>query len=88
MFVFEDACEHAGLPTTEIKGIAKELERLAVQAQKLGLQVYGGTYGSGNLRYADKGDAQPLIIVAGIKGDWNGGDSAGVLDEKGLFRGE
>jgi hypothetical protein len=95
MLVFEDACRRAGLSISEVHRIARGLERYAMQAHKLGLQVYGGTLGlqvyggtHGSLRFTDNRGSRPLIVAASIRGSRHGGDSGCSPDEEGLLRGE
>lgn len=77
-------CEAAGLDPAEVRRIANGLSRYAKQAQKLGIQVFGGG-GQGSLRYDDNGGGR--LIVAYLDGNYDGGD--GGLDESsGLMRGE
>lgn len=52
--VNEKECEAAGLNPLDVKRIAQGLSRYAKEAQKLGIQVFGGS-GCGDLRF-DGGD--------------------------------
>jgi len=78
MYVNEAECEKAGLSEKEVEKIAKGLSRYALMAKKLGLGIFGGS-GSGTLRYSDDSDSGPLI-VAGLDGDFDGGDGAELID--------
>lgn len=80
----ESECIAAGLDPKEVDRIAKGISRYAKQAQKLGLEVFGG--GSGDLRQHN--DGRPGLIVANLDGLFNGGDGACKQDEDGLMRGE
>lgn len=81
----EDECLAAGLDPKEVKKLASRLDRLARDAAKLGLTVFGST-NSGSLRFPDpKGD---LIVAAATGGNWDAGCGAEKIDEDGLIRGE
>jgi hypothetical protein len=86
MVVFESACERVGLDPAEVLRIARGLERFALQAQALGLQVFAG--GSGSLRFHDNRDLPPLILVTSLRGNWDGGDGGCMTDDEGFLRGE
>lgn len=81
----EDECRAAGLDPKEVDRIAKGISRYAKQAQKLGIQVFGGGTG-GQLRFNDGGKGD--LIIASLDGSFDGGDGANVPDENGLLRGE
>lgn len=83
--VNKDECIAAGLDPKEVERIAKGISRYAKQAQKLGLEVFGG--GTGDLRQHNNG-RRPGLIVASLDGCFNGGDGACKEDEDGLLRGE
>lgn len=80
-----DECEAAGLDINEVERIAKGISRYAKQAQKLGIQVFGGT-GSGSLRF-DDGNAGRLVL-ADLDGNFDGGDGGTPESADGLLRGE
>lgn len=84
--VNENEVEAAGLDLKEVKRIANGLSRYALQAQRLGIKIFGGA-GSGTLRFDDGVDDGHLIL-ADLKGDFDGGDGAANDDENGLLRGE
>lgn len=81
----ENECEAAGLNPLDVKRIAQGLSRYAKEAQKLGIQVFGGS-GSGDLRFDDGGNGK--LILADLDGDFDGGDGAASESEDGLIRGE
>lgn len=83
--VNEKECEAAGLNPLDVKRIAQGLSRYAKEAQKLGIQVFGGS-GSGDLRFDDGGDGK--LILADLDGDFDGGDGATSESDDGLIRGE
>jgi len=84
--IYENECKAADLDTKEVKRIAAGISRYAKQAQKLGLEVFGGS-GTGTLRINDN-LAQCQLIVADLDGKFDGGDGATNEDESGLLRGE
>ncbi len=69
MEVNNERCESAGLDPKRIRSIARRLSRAAMQAQALGLIVFGGA-GSGDLRLP--GGSQG--ILASLDGSFDGGD--------------
>ena len=81
----ENECEAAGLNPSDVKRIAQGLSRYAKEAQKLGIQVFGGS-GSGDLRFDDGGNGK--LILADLDGDFDGGDGAAGESDDGLIRGE
>ena len=81
-----EECRAAGLDPTSVQRIAKGLSRYALQAEALGLTLFGGS-GSGTLRFRDDQDKGPLI-VASVNGDIDGGAGNDHYDECGLLRGE
>lgn len=83
--VYEKECESSGLDQKKVESLAKRISKLAIEAHKLGLFIFGGS-GSGTLRMHD-GSGRPLIIAA-IDGEFDGGDGACWLDPQGLMRGE
>ena len=83
--VNEKECEAAGLDPLDVKRIAQGLPRYAKEAQKLGIQVFGGS-GSGDLRFDDRGNGK--LILADLDGDFDGGDGSASESEDGLIRGE
>lgn len=80
-----DECKAAGLDAKEVERIAKGLTRYALQAEALGIQIFGGT-GSGSLRYDD--GCPGRLIVAELNGNFDGGDGGERPSSDGLRRGE
>lgn len=85
MFVNDNECEAAGLDPKEIKRIAAGLQRYIKQANKLDLQIFGGS-DTASLRFDDGGCGQ--LIVAAINGNISGGCGAASDHDDGLLRGE
>ncbi|SEI11449.1 hypothetical protein SAMN05660691_03825 [Rheinheimera pacifica] len=83
--VNEKECEAAGLNPLDVKRIAQGLSRYAKEAQKLGIEVFGGS-GSGSLRFDDRGNGNLFLAV--LDGDFNGGHGAADESDDGLIRGE
>lgn len=81
----EDECRAAGLDPVKVRSLAARLQRAARDAERMGLQVFGGAH-SGSLRYDDGGGKQ--LVVAEMDGAWSGGDGATHRDSDGLLRGE
>jgi len=84
--VNEDECNAAGLNKKEVASIARGLNRYAIRAKRLGITVFGGT-GFGSLRYRDSNEKGTLIL-AELKGDFDGGDGGSHIDDDGLERSE
>ena len=69
-------CLAAGIDPAIVRRLSLTIERAALEAQALGIQVFGGD-GSGSLRASDdvsragKGGA---LILADLQGNWSGGD--------------
>jgi hypothetical protein len=85
MTLNEDECAAAGIDPKKIASIARRIERAAVEARALGVQVFGGS-GSASLRFDD--GERHMLILANIDGNWSGGCGAEMSDAAGLMRGE
>jgi hypothetical protein len=85
MIVNEAECLAAGIDPRRVGSIARRIERAALEAQALGVQIFGGSDGS--LRYYGLDHSRPLIL-ADMSGNWSGGDGSAGPDEDGLMRGE
>lgn len=83
-YVNKAECAAAGLDLKEVGKIAAGLSRYARAAQRLGLTIFGG--GFGTLRF-DDGSGKALIVAI-LDGDFDGGDGAMCEDANGLLRGE
>ena len=83
-----DEIKAAGLDPKKIASIARRIEKAALEAQKMGVQIFGGST-AGTLRFSDN-ECSGALILANMEGDWNGGDGAyGFIDFcDGLIRGE
>ena len=79
-------CQKAGVDIDRIKSIARRIGKAAVEAEEMGVQVFGG--GRGTLRLRDDHPSGTALILASIYGNWDGGDGAEQPDENGLLRGE
>ena len=84
MIVYEESCKLVNVTPAEVVRLARRLERVALDAQRTGLQVFGGA-GSGYLRFLA---ADGPVIVASIDGSWSGGDGGCEEDSEGVMRGE
>ncbi len=81
----ERECEAAGLDLKKVRSIASRIERAALEAQAMGIQVFGGS-STGTLRF-DDGKGPPLIIAV-MDGNWSGGDGGEMPGDDGLMRAE
>lgn len=86
MSAYENECVAAGLDIKKVEALAKRLERAGLDAEKLGLFIFGGS-GSGTLRFSRQ-DKAPLIIADWLGGNFDGGDGAEDEDDEGLAVGE
>lgn len=85
MYANDDECEAAGLDRKEVERIAAGLSRYAKQATALRLTIFGGS-GTGSLRYEDGGGGK--LVVASLRGLFDGGDGRESSMEDGYLRGE
>lgn len=83
--VNERECEAEGVDPKEVARIARGLSRYAKEAEKLGLQIFGGGTG-GSIRGGSS--TKGRLILAHLNGDFDGGDGAGFFDDEGLLRAE
>lgn len=81
MLVNERECEEAGVPPREVANLARRLDAVGRELDRLGLTVFGGS-GSGTLRRKN------LILADLSHGQWDGGDGAYMHGADGLLRGE
>lgn len=86
-YINENECAAAGLDPKKIASIARRLERAAVEAQELGITIFGGS-GGGSLRIHVEGLEERPLILAEMDGHFDGGDGACREDAHGLIRGE
>ena len=84
MRILQAECEAAGLDVAEVARIARRLEAVARDAERIGLVIFGGSQGS--LRF-DDGDGR-LVCAVIQAGAWDGGDGAMRQRADGLTRGE
>jgi hypothetical protein len=84
--VYEEECQAAQIDPRAVQSIASRIERAALDAARLGIQIFGGS-GSGTLRF-DGRDGQGALILADMQGNWSGGDGACGPAADGLMRGE
>jgi len=82
----EDECIAAGVDLKKLESLANRMERLGIEADKLGVHIFGGS-GTGNIRMLRHEDA-PLILYNCSHGCFDGGDGAQTLDDQGLLVGE
>ena len=86
MILNEKECNKAGIDAKKVAQLARKIERNVKEADKLGMQVFGGAWG-GTLRYEDDPNKGALIL-ASMNGNWDGGDGAYLEKGDGLLRGE
>lgn len=79
-------CLYLGLDPEKVNAVARRLARVAADAEKLGLTIFGGST-HGSLR---KSDSVGYVIAADIiAGHWDGGDGGeGRCMPDGIKRGE
>ena len=84
MTIYESSCRLVGVTPESAASLARRLESVARDAQRLGLIVFGGAVG-GSLR---ANTMTGPVVVASVAGSWDGGDGGMVDDEAGIMRGE
>jgi hypothetical protein len=72
-YIEEDKCEQFGLDPRKVASIARRLSRAALEAEAMGLTVFGGS-GTGTLRYHRAGSVGQQNTVAKLDGGFDGGD--------------
>lgn len=96
MAVHSEECRAAGIDEKAVASIARRLQKAAIDAQRLGLVVFGGS-GSGSLRavnteYSESSSSGHCgtgkLVVADMDGSWDGGDGGYSEGPDGLLRGE
>lgn len=93
--IYEDECREAKIDPDEVRRIASRLQRVARDAKKAGILIFGGS-GSATLRPCqDHGESKRrglhcgrLILTDIEGGSWDGGDGGYGPDADGLMRGE
>ena len=79
MYIEEELCEEFGLDPKQVRSIAARLSKAAMEADKLGLEVFGGS-GTGTLRFIRAPKQGPgHSVVAGLDGYFDGGDGDDVF---------
>lgn len=91
----EESCKAAGVDPIKVEALAKRLARVAMDAERMGLLIFGGTEG-GSLRtiYDIKGKGythdyigRQIVVAVVSKGNWSGGDG-GMIEIDGVMYGE
>ena len=82
-----DECQKAGVDIDRIKSIARRIGKAAIEAEGLGIQLFGGC-GRASLRFRDDHPSDTSLILAKIDGNWDGGAGDEKYDDEGLLRGE
>lgn len=86
----DEEIEAAGFSEQEskrIKSIARRISKAALEAEKMGIEVFGGS-SSGTLRFNDSDELGRGLILAELSGRWDGGEGGTCEDNNGLLRGE
>ena len=83
--VNEDECIAAGLDPEAVRKIARRIERVARDAAKEGIMIFGGS-GFGVLAPVDDRGRGARLRLADLEGGvWDGGDGGQRTDEAGLL---
>ena len=77
--------EAAGLDPKKVTNIARRISKAALEAKKLGIEVFGS--GSGELRFRDD-HGKGQLKIASLDGDFDGGAGDDCDWGDGLLRGE
>lgn len=86
MYINEEEIESVGLDPKKVLSLARRLSNAALEAQNLGIKIFGGS-GNGTLRF-DTNDGKAALVLAHMNGNFDGGDGQEVRDSEGLWRGE
>jgi len=80
-----EECDYVGVGPIEVDILSSKLSKLAKEAKKLGLPIFGGS-SPGTLRFIKD---NRTIVIAHLKGDnYDGGDRAIFTGADGLQEGE
>lgn len=86
MWVYDESVEKAGLDQKEVEKLSRRFQRVINDAQKMGLEIFGGSH-SASFRFYDD-HPRGLIITSFEGGNVSGGDGGARPDEEGFLRGE
>lgn len=76
IYADEESCKAAGVDPMKVESIARRLDKLGREAEKMGLFIFGGS-GSGTLRTQESYNNRNIVVASfGSGGEWDGGDGA------------
>ena len=76
IYADEESCLAAGVDPMKVESIARRLDKLGREADKMGLFIFGGS-GSGTLRTQESYNNRNIVVASfGMGGEWDGGDGA------------
>jgi len=86
MYINDNEIAFAGLDSKRVLSLARRLSIAAIEAQNMGIKIFGGS-GTGSLRF-DTNDGRAALVIAKLDGNFDGGDGQEMRDDKDLWRGE
>lgn len=87
IYADEESCKAAGIDPKKVESLARRLDKLGKQAEKMGLFIFGGS-GAGTLRTNEEYEHGQIVVgFIGGGGTWDGGDG-GVREIDGVQYGE
>lgn len=87
MWINEKECKKAGLDIKKVESIARRISKAAKEAEEMGIEIFGGGSGIGELRYKDNMKIGSLKL-ASLDGCFDGGDGGEQDWGDGYLRGE
>lgn len=87
IYADEKSCRAAGVDPKKVESLARRLNKLGKEAEKMGLFIFGGS-GTGTLRTEKEYDHGQIVVgVISYGGTWDGGDG-GIRENDGIQYGE
>lgn len=72
-YAINDCCIAANVDPMKVESLAKRLEKLGKEAEKMGLHIFGGS-GAGSLRTNECVNDRSIVVAHICAGHWDGGD--------------
>lgn len=85
-YAIYNCCIAAGVDPMKVESLAKRLEKLGKEAEKMGLHIFGGN-GTGSLRTNESVNDSNIVVAHICGGHWDGGDGH-EMEIDGIIYGE